>query len=682
MEISDPITEIPGIGNKYATLLKQLNIKTVEDLLWHVPFRYEDSSNIKKITELTANENATVIGEVTKIDNIFTGRFKKLTRAVIQDETGKLNILWFNQHYIKKALPIGTIISVSGSLNPKEKQPQFLSPSWEIVKSNQLLHTGGLIPVYSTTDGLTNKWFRTKIKEVLGNIFIQNTIPESVLAENNLLDKQEAIEQIHFPIEEEIIQKAKYTLAFEELLFLHLYGLRLQTKWKSKKNSHFIKLDEKWKRQFTKSLPFELTTAQKKSVDEILSDLEKESPMNRLLQGDVGSGKTIVAAYAILGAFKSGFNTILMAPTQILAEQHYKTLKDVFKYHNIKIKLIVSNNKKDISDILEHDDKGNKADNYLIVGTHAILHNLEKFSNIGLIIIDEQHKFGVSQRSKVVNYYSEILAPNLLTMTATPIPRTLALTFYGGLNLSVIDQMPKKRKIVKTWVIKEEKRKASYEWIKNEIAKNNTQVFIVCPFIEPSQVENLQNVKAAQEEYDKLVKEFKDFKVGLLHGQLKNEEKESILNTFKKQEIDILVTTPVIEVGIDIPNANIIVIETPERFGLASLHQLRGRVGRGEKQGYCILITSSNEYSGYQRLKNLEHTHKGNELAEIDLKIRGPGNLYGYEQHGFMDTKVAEITDYKLIEVTKSYAKDILQNIDKYPIINEKLKEIEEVSQS
>jgi ATP-dependent DNA helicase RecG len=667
MNLTDSVTEISGVGNKYKILLEKLGIRTIEDLLWHIPFRYEDRTNVKKISELVANEKAVVIGTVEKIDNIFTRYGKKLTKGVIRDETGVLQTMWFNQIYLKKSLPIGSTVKLYGELDQSSTKPQFVSPEWELY-SETAEETEKYIPVYSTTNGVSNNFLRTKIQSIIKKYHAKDILGEKILKEHKLLDIHTALNILHNPGSLEEIETAKKRIAFEEMLFLHLRGIQIRNRWEQKKNSHIIKISDERLGEFKKNLPFELTDAQNRSIKEILEDLSSKTPMNRLLQGDVGSGKTVVAAAAILATAESKFNSIIIAPTQILAEQHHKTLQKVLKDSGISVELLTGKTK-----------PTNLKAPYTVVATHAILHNLESFKDIGLIIVDEQHKFGVEQRTIVVDHYTKKgklmdTLPNLLTMTATPIPRSLALTFYGDLDLSVIDEIPKNRKGVKTWLINDKKRKAAYKWIEEQIITKQTQVFVVCPFIEESENVMFQTVKAAEIEYEKLLKVFPNLRLGLLHGRLKNDEKDKVIAQMLNHEIDILVTTPVIEVGVDIPNANIILIETPERFGLASLHQLRGRVGRGSEEGYCFLMTSTKAGESIQRLKYMETVHNGNKLAEIDLELRGPGDIYGTSQSGFSELKAASITDIELIKETKVAALEIFSQIKDYPQIAEKLK--------
>jgi ATP-dependent DNA helicase RecG len=409
-----------------------------------------------------------------------------------------------------------------------------------------------------------------------------------------------------------------------------------------------------------KKLPFDLTGAQKRSVEEILNDLTAQKPMNRLLEGEVGSGKTVVGAIAMYVAHLNGFQSAFMAPTEILAQQHFKTISELLSPFKVKVELVTGTTKKPSNDF------------NVLIGTHALVYKKVKFKKLGLVIVDEQQRFGVEQRSMIKEKGKNV---HLLTMTATPIPRTVALTIYGDLDLSILDQMPVGRKIVKTWLVPPEKRTGAYDWIKKQIMENKTQVFIVCPFIEES--ETMVTVKAATKEFERLKNEvFPDLKLGLLHGKLKVKEKTEILKVFRDKKIDILVSTPVVEVGIDIPNATVMLIEEADRFGLAQLHQLRGRVGRSDKQSYCLLFTSSKNEITIERLKAMETLYSGAELAELDLKLRGPGQIFGTSQHGRQVLKVASFSDFALIEKTKREATKVFAKIDKYPQLLKKTQQI------
>lgn len=666
--LDDNVSKIQGIGPKYQTLLEKLNIKTIEDLISHYPFRYENKANKKNIADIIEPELLQIRGEIIDIQNIFTRNRKKITKGKIKDNTGTLEMIWFNQHYIKKQLPVGAIVSLYGKIEFNGKKPMLISP--EILRTDET--ESKFLPVYPTTEGITSSW----LKKQISNVLVQIEIPEYFDIDNlhkfGINKRKDSINELHKPTDEKYLSIAKKTLSFEELLFLHLKGLSIKAKWTQSKISHKFTIDENLINIFIKNLPFELTNAQNIVIGDIIDDLKSTVPMNRLLQGDVGSGKTIVAVIALLSCIQNKQNAIFIAPTQILAEQHYINLK---KYIGETANIVLETNTS--ANVMDDSDKP-----LIIVGTHAILHRLDKINTTALIIIDEQHKFGVKQRSLLIDHFTEelmeengkstTLMPNLLTMTATPIPRSLALTFYNDLDLSTIDEMPRERKVVKTHVIKESQRKSTYKWINSQIDENGTQVFWVCPFIEQSENESLKNVKAAELELINLKKEFPNKKIEILHGRMKSEEKNKILNDFKNNKFQILVTTPVIEVGIDIPNANIIFIETAERFGLASLHQLRGRVGRSNNQGYCIVITG-NQDGNYERLHYLKDIYDGNKLAEIDLKLRGSGDIYGLQQHGSLSLKIADFMDFELIKQTKKVAIEILANLNKYKAIKEKL---------
>ncbi|MBI3559456.1 ATP-dependent DNA helicase RecG [Candidatus Gottesmanbacteria bacterium] len=595
---------IPGVGPAYAKRLEKLEIKTVNDLLYHLPFRYEDYSLISKIKNLQAGETVTVRGKVLEIKNQYTRGSFILQRALVEDETGVLEVLWFNQRFLTKTIYKNDQISLSGKIEKNGKRLVLKSPVYELESQ---IHTGRLVPIYPETAGLTSKWLRTKIFNLL-----DNSVPE-------------ALKKVHFPKSLEEAEEARLQLAFDELLASQLEAIKRKKERENKTVGNkfkIVEIREKLK-IFVDNLPFKLTGGQKKVIDAIYKDLAKDTPMNRLLQGDVGSGKTVVAALAMLAANLNGYQAVLMAPTEILANQHFETLKLL----NLNVGIATGSQKENL-------------DSKIIVGTHALL-NLKPASpagellNIGLVVIDEQHRFGVEQQTKLKE---KGINPHILTMTATPIPRALALTLYGDLDISLLEEMPVGRLPVKTWVVPEPKRQAAYDWIR----KQQTQTFIICPFIEES--ETLFTVKSAKKEFENLAKNiFPDLKLGLIHGKLKPQEKDEILEKFKNKKLDILVATPVVEVGIDIPNATIMVIEAAERFGLAQLHQLRGRVGRSDKQSYCLLFAEK----GLERLKSLEKINNGLALAEIDLRFRGPGERFGQAQHGHWALKIATFADFE-----------------------------------
>lgn len=671
MKLSTPVEKLFMVGPTYARRLKRLGIETVEDLLCHFPFRYIDYSLVSPIRQVQPGEIVTVRGQIISMKNEYTTRGKKIQKGKIADQSGEIEVVWFNQPFLIKTLKPGLTVSLSGKADWFGRKIVLVSPEYEILKSNTqhvtrntTVHTGRLVPVYHETRRVSSKWLRSRISPLIEKAVptIEDFLPTEVRQKNNLLEISKALKQIHFPQDAKNAKKARERFAFEELFLIHLAALQRKKAWQEKRLAFKLKIDQEKILEFTANLPFKLTKAQKRVLRQIFSDLERDKPMNRLLEGDVGSGKTVVAAGAIYVAYLNGVQSALMAPTEILANQHYKTLNQVLTPLGVNIALLTGATRKKIQDF------------DLIVGTHALIYKRAKFTQLGLAIIDEQHRFGVEQRGKLIKRGK---APHLLTMTATPIPRTIALTLYGDLDLSLIDEMPPGRQTVKTWVVPPHKRAAAYDWIRKQIKGTPNQAFIICPLIEESRLETLQSVKAATTEFERLQKEvFPDLKLGLLHGRLKSSQKNEVLEKFKKEKLDILVSTPVVEVGIDIPTATIMMIEGAERFGLAQLHQLRGRVGRGTQQSYCLLFTEFRGEKIIKRLKALERTNIGMKLAELDLEMRGPGEIYGTAQHGFFDLKVASFTDLPLIERTRKAASQLTAHdpqLKSYPLLQAKL---------
>lgn len=658
MDLNTPVSEASRSYKMYARRLSNLGIFKLNDFLFHIPFRYDDYTLISKIGLLQPGETVTIKGSVEKIENNYTRRWKSLQKAKISDETGEIDVIWFNQPYIPKTIKTGDKVSLSGKVDMDGEKKIMKSPDYEIILNDEAIHTGRLVPVYPETKGISSKWIRRQVFKILEEYKnFEDYIPAQLLKKNNLIDLSSAIHAIHFPSSHQEAEMARKRLSFDEMLELHLSSLKRKKEWQKKEVKPWrIRQSGKKIGNFVKSLPFELTSAQKKAVVEILNDLSSNKSMNRLLEGDVGSGKTVVAAIAAYTAYLNGFQTAFMAPTEILAQQHFRTLKKLFAPLGVNIELFSSQSK-------------NTKEFDVAIGTHALIYKKVEFKNLGLVVIDEQQRFGVEQRTKLRLKGKN---PHLLTMTATPIPRTVALTMYGDLDLSILDEMPKGRMNIKTWLVPPSKRENAYKWIEGKIKEENDQVFIVCPFIEES--ENMITVKAAKKEFERLKDEiFSDLKLGLLHGKLKSEEKEKVLNEFKDKELDILVSTPVVEVGIDIAGATIMLIEEAERFGLSQLHQLRGRVGRGKKQSFCLLFTSSVNPLTLKRLKAMEEIYSGPKLAELDLRLRGPGQVYGTAQHGIPSLKVASFSDLDLIQKTKKAAEKIFQDLDKYPKLAEKI---------
>lgn len=687
MNPQTPVSKLVGIGEYYSRKLKRLEIETVEDLVYHFPFRYDDFSKISEmgqIQNLTPGEKLSFQGVVWQIKNIRTRNGKFITTATIADQSGTVEVIWFNQPYLTKTIKAGTPISLSGKVELEGKRLKMLSPSYEVIRNQPLvtrnegenslktndwkqtttetIHTGRLVPVYPETEGVSSKWLRAKIARILPQYLKtqKDFMPPETLQRQKLTKLASALTKIHFPQTYEDIQEAQKRLSFDELFLIQFLSARRKKEWGLTKIAPKIKINTEKIGQLVKSLPFQLTDAQKRTVKEILSDLAKEMPANRLLEGDVGSGKTIVAAIAAYSVVINGFETLVAAPTEILAFQHQKTLEQVLSPFNIKVGIWTGSKK----------DKGD-----ITCGTHALLSTFQPERQVGLVVVDEQHRFGVAQRAKLFLDLSVKLTPHLLTMTATPIPRTLALTLYGDLELSVLDQMPQGRQRISTFVVPNFKRADAYKFIEKEVLTKR-QAFVITPFVEPS--ETMTSVRAAKDEFEKLKEKFSPkVKLGLLHGRLKSKEKEAIITRFKKNLINTLVATPVVEVGIDIPNATIMMIESAERFGLAQLHQLRGRVGRGEHKSYCLLFTDSTAPNSLKRLKSMEKIHVGFELAEIDLKMRGPGEVFGLKQSGFVNLKIADITDQTAVARAQSEAKRLVEadsSLKNHPLLREKIK--------
>ncbi len=665
MDLNAKIKTQGGVYKRYAPLLEKLEIINFSDFLYHIPSHFDDFTNIKKIKDLQIGEITTLIGTIETVKNVYTKSYKKIQQVVITDETGKLELVWFNQPFILNVIKKGDKISVAGRIE-KTGNFKIVSPEYEILFNEQtnLIHTGRLVPVYPLTQGLTSKWIRRQtyklIHENLENL--NDYLPILILNEQNLMPLTSAFEQLHFPKTLSDFNKAKERLAFDEIFILDLLSKQRKQLWN--KNKTNLKINyEKYKdkiEDFIKNLPFELTNSQKTAINDMFSDFKNLKSMNRLLLGDVGSGKTIVAAILMYLAHLNGYKSAFMAPTEILATQHFKTISNLLIPLGLKIGIQTGSQK-----TFNQNNTIN-----IIIGTHALLSDKLNIPNLGLAIVDEQHRFGVEQRTILRKKGDNI---HFLAMSATPIPRTVVLTAYGDLDVSYLSDMPKGRKVIKTWLVPNNKREGAYKWIEKQIKKGD-QAFIVCPFIEES--ESMTTVKAAKKEFERLQKEiFPNLKLAMLHGKIKAKEKDKILSDFKDKKYDILVATPVVEVGIDIPNATIILIEAAERFGLAQLHQLRGRVGRGEKQSYCLLFSESNNIQTRERLKKMENISSGIELAELDLHLRGGGDIYGTLQSGSKLLKIASFSDFELISKAKNAANKIWPEIKKYPELLKKLEE-------
>lgn len=653
-----PLTTISGIGPKSAKTLKKLDLETLGDLLWHFPRRYDDYSQLKTINRLWYGEEVTIIATVDEVNlRKLRGGKLKLTEATVTDGTGSLRITWFNQPWIARKLKPGQPLVLSSKVDQYLGKLIMNNPEWEPLEREQL-HTNRIVPVYPLTAGVTAKWMRKVLHSVVRRLApkVPDPLPERVRSDAEVIPLPRALEQIHFPDDWEHLRQAQQRLAFDEMFLLQLGVLRQKASWEQLKTTP-LAVDDSWIDSFLEGLPFQLTQGQQKALRDIRTDMASPQPMNRLLEGDVGSGKTVVAAAAIGIAAENGTQTALMAPTSILAEQHYGTLQAMlpattnFSPDDLRL-LIGATPESEKEEIRQALAAGSLP---LVIGTHALLEDPVQFDQLGLTIIDEQHRFGVQQRG-LLRSKGEV--PNLLVMTATPIPRSLALTIYGDLDLSIIEELPPGRLPVETRVLSPVNRSRAYNFVLGQLEEGR-QAFIIYPLVEGSQK---VQTKAAVEEHKKLDKEvFFDYRVGLLHGRMKADEKEAIMADFRAGELDVLVSTSVVEVGVDIPNATVVLVEGANRFGLSQLHQFRGRVGRSGHKSYCLLIPDNDEDIDNERLQAMERTNNGFELAERDLEQRGPGDFFGTRQSGFAEIRMARLTDVHLIEKARRQAKALFE---------------------
>ncbi|PIR13820.1 ATP-dependent DNA helicase RecG [Candidatus Falkowbacteria bacterium CG11_big_fil_rev_8_21_14_0_20_39_10] len=852
LTLESDIAKITRVGVTTAKRLKKIGLETVHDLLFYFPFRYEDFSRLEKISDLKAGQNANIVGQIELISNKRSPRKRMyITEALVSDETETIKVIWFNQPFIARNLKTGDKVSLAGKIEDDYGSLIMKSPIYEKITYippsplegegsgvRSAIHTQGIVPIYHLTSNITQKQIRFLIKQIINlSQKIPDWLPTEIKKSQKLADLSQALEKIHFPKTEDNIAEAKKRLGFDELLLIQLESQLIKKELESKQ-AQPLKFREKETKKFVNSLPFKLTNAQRKASWEILKDLEKDKPMARLLEGDVGSGKTVVAVIAMLSAALSKKQAVLMVPTEILAQQHYDNITKLLKDFDIKIGLVTRSAKKMNyeSGIMNHESKDKKTqkkdpnslfiihNSQIIIGTHALIQEKIKFNNLAIAIIDEQHRFGVEQRkallrinadtsgltrtdisenkllyedltykirgaifnvkkqlglghkekiyqnalveefkklkinfdkeksieikydNKKVGAYrpdfiienkiiletkklpfigkfekeqvwhylkgsdyklallvnfakddvhverfihsnkktssphqsaSVSMSPHLLSMTATPIPRSLALALYGDLDLSIINEMPRGRIKISTHVVPEIKRQDGYNFIRQQI-KDGRQVFVICPLID---ISDKLGVKSVKEEYKKLNEQiFPDLKIGMLHGKLKAKDKEKIMQDFLAGIIKILVSTSVVEVGVDVPNAAIMMIEGADRFGLAQLHQFRGRVGRSHHQSYCFLFTDNDQEKALKRLESLTKHHDGFELAKMDLKFRGPGQVYGTAQKGFPELKIASLFDYELMKQAQLEAKKIISQdpgLKNYPLLKEKLGELE-----
>ena len=650
-----PITRLPGIKTGYADKLEKLGVITIGDLLTLYPHRYDDYRSLKTINQLAYGEDVTIIAQVWQTTKRQSKANKPLITSMLSDGTGTIQATWFNQPWLEKQLTTGSQIILSGRVSQYLGRLTFQSPEWEPLDKTQI-HTGRLVPVYPLTSGITAKWLRQLQKRTVDywSQRLPDHLPDEIRARQKLLPLPEAISQIHFPDSWESLEVARRRLAFDELLLIQLGVLRQKQLWKSQSCQPII-VNREVVDTFINALPYALTGAQTKALDEILDDLARPAPMSRLLQGDVGSGKTVVALAAMLATIDAGAQTAILAPTEILAEQHVLTIRALLETtgqaERVNVQLLTSGIKAgERETILTGLAAGTVQ---LLVGTHAIIQAGVDFQNLRLAIVDEQHRFGVEQRGLLRQKGQN---PHMLVMSATPIPRSLALTLYGDLDLSIIDEMPPGRQTVATRWLRPSERERAYAFLRSQVQKG-LQAFIICPLVEES---DKIEAKSAVEEHQRLQQNiFPDLKLGLLHGRLGSKEKETVMANFRDQKTHILVSTSVVEVGIDIPAASAILIEGANRFGLAQLHQFRGRVGRGQQQSYCLLLADNAGAEAQTRLEIMEKTNNGFDLAEEDLKLRGPGEFFGVKQSGLPSLKLVKLSDTRLLDLARTEARSI-----------------------
>ena len=667
-DLGAAITTIKGISATLSARFAHLGVHTIRDLLYFFPNRHLDYSKLKTISQLTEGTEQTITANVWEVRIIMPGG-KRSTEAILGDATGNMRAVWFNNPWIAKNLKTGDAVVLSGRVKFFKGHPVFESPEWEAVEDRELIHTGRLVPFYPLTSGLYQRQVRRLMKQVVDNYAdaLVDFLPSEITDRQGFPVLSQAITSYHFPESLDSKELARRRLAFDELFLLQLGVLSRKRRWQAEQPGVPLKATPTFLKKLTAALPFDLTNSQNRVLSEIMEDLARPIAMARLLQGEVGSGKTIIALLSLLAAVKSGYQGALMAPTEILAEQHFKTVRHLLSTmgtestHSeyiasfdgilntpVSIALLMSDVKeKDKNAAQELIVTGNVN---IVLGTHALIQKGVKFKKLGLVIVDEQHRFGVAQRGAL---RQKGFNPHMLAMTATPIPRTLALTLYGDLDLSVIDELPPGRQAIKTKWLKPEQRESAYRFIRKQVAETY-QAFIICPLIEESEV---IQARSAVVEFEKLSKDvFPDLRLALLHGRMSSQEKDEVMSAFSRRDIDILVSTPVVEVGIDVPNATVMMVESADRFGLSQLHQFRGRVGRGQAQSYCMFLADHPSEVALLRLDIIEHTLDGFKLADEDLKLRGPGEFFGTRQSGLPNLRMAKLSDVPTLEAARAEA--------------------------
>jgi len=654
--LDSPIMALRGVGDRQSERLERLGVHTIRDLIYLLPRRHDDYSQLKPINRLAYGEEVTIIAKVKSARGRRTRSGRHLFKVTLTDGTGYVDVTWFNQPYLANQIKPGRQIVISGDVDEYMGRLCFTAPEWELLE-DQLLHTGRLVPVYPLTKGLGAKWLRRLVKRTVDywSRRMPDHLPASIMRKHDLMPLEEAIVQVHFPDTKANLEQARHRLAFDELFLLQIGLLRHRREWRSEPGKP-LPADAEVLKAFVETLPYELTNAQKRALEEIVGDVTTPKPMNRLLHGDVGSGKTVVATAAMVLTVAAGAQAALMAPTEILTEQHYQTVSDLLAQMEGEpptVRLLTGSVTGQEREAIYEALASGEVD--IVIGTHALIQEAVTFDELALAVIDEQHRFGVEQRAAL---RQKGYNPHLLVMTATPIPRSLELTMWGHLDVSAIDEMPPGRQPVLTRWLKPTERERAYSFVRSQV-EDGFQAFIICPLVEES--EKIE-AKAAVEEYERLQETiFPKLKLGLLHGRMSGDEKDAVMTAFADGELDILVATSVVEVGIDVPNATVMLVEGAERFGLAQLHQFRGRVGRSEHESYCLLIAGSTTDVARERLEALEATNDGFVLAEKDLEMRGPGEFLGARQSGFPDLKMASVTDLELVKAARRSAREFFQ---------------------
>lgn len=672
LNYEDSVSVLKGVGDSVKEKLSKIGIHTIGDLIENIPRSFDDYSRVTSISQVKPSK-VTLKAHIVNVKSRYSKNGLPIVEAVARDASGQLHVTWFNQPYIKNTIKPDIEYFISGEFAQNYRYFSITNPKIEPVSSFPK-HTARLVPLYGLTKGLQATTLRKLTAQALERTRISEVLPEWIVEELDLLPRQEAIKAIHFPQDLSVFEKAKSRLAFEEL-FVIMLASELNRQEYARLNSYAHKIKDSALKEFTSQLPFSLTQSQRIAAWKLLSLMKQAHPMNSLLQGDVGSGKTVVSLLVALNAIENQAQVALMAPTEILASQHMKTIESLLpaKYKNSIALLTGSLSKKDKEKVRAEVKSGEK---YLIIGTHALLQDSVDFNNLQLVIVDEQHRFGVAQRKALQKKAKKM--PHVLHMSATPIPRSIALTLYGELDVVDIEKKPSSRKPVHTHIISPDYRKKLYTKKVHEVIERGEQVFVVAPLIEDGESSNVLSVEKLSKDIKKYLP---DARIAVVHGKLTADQKEAVMKEVKDAQVDILVATTVIEVGIDIPNATVMIVESADRFGLAQLHQLRGRVGRGEKESVCFLVPSTSAVS--KRLAVMESEHNGYKLAEYDLDLRGPGAIYGTIQHGALDLRIANISDKKLIETSRETAKKFIAKGEKlvqYPKIHRSVEDIRAIT--